>query len=68
MNKIFLTFLLIFCFYLTGCSSFRQAVGSEKIKFDEFSVVEKDKLVMPPKFDLTAEIKTIDNKESNAKH
>ena len=68
MNKIFLTFLLIFCFYLTGCSSFRQAVGSEKIKLDEFAIVEKNKLVMPPKFDLTAEIKSLDNKESNAKH
>ena len=68
MNKIFLTFLLIFCLYLTGCSGFRQAVGSEKIKLDEFAIVEKNKLVMPPKFDLTAEIKTLDNKESNAKH
>ena len=64
MNKIFLTFLLIFCFYLSGCSSFRQAVGSEKIKLDEFSIVEKNKLIMPPTFDLTAEIQTLDNKES----
>ena len=68
MNKIFLTLLLVFCFYLTGCSNLRQAVGSEKIKFDEFSVVEKDKLVMPPKFDLTAETKSLENKESNAKY
>ena len=68
MKKIFLAFLLIFCFHLTGCSNFRQAVGSEKIKFDEFAIVEKNKLVMPPKFDLTADIKSVEKKESNAKH
>ena len=68
MNKIFLAFLLIFCFHLTGCSNLRQAVGSEKIKLDEFAIVEKNKLVMPPKFDLTAEIKSLDKKVSNAKH
>ena len=68
MNKIFLTLLLVFCFYLTGCSNLRQAVGSEKIEFDEFSVVEKNKLVMPPKFDLTAETKSLEKKESSAKH
>ena len=68
MNKIFLALLLIFCFHLSGCSSLRQAVGSEKIKLDEFSIVEKNKLVMPPTFDLTADLKSLEKKESNAKH
>lgn len=68
MNKIFLALLLVFCFHLSGCSSLRQAVGSEKIKLDEFSIVEKNKLVMPPTFDLTADLKSLEKKESNAKH
>ena len=68
MNKIFLALLLVFCFHLSGCSSLRQAVGSEKIKLDEFSIVEKNKLVMPPTFDLTADLKPLEKKESNAKH
>jgi len=68
LNKIFLALLLVFCFHLSGCSSLRQAVGSEKIKLDEFSIVEKNKLVMPPTFDLTADLKSLEKKESNAKH
>ena len=68
MNKIFLAFLLILCFHLTGCSDLRQAVSSEKIKLDEFAIVEKNKLVMPPKFDLNADLKSLEKKESNAKY
>ena len=39
-----------------GCTNFRQAIGSEKMKLDEFSIVEKNKLEMPPKFDLKSEM------------
>ena len=54
-NKIIILLMLI---ALTnfGCTNFRQAIGSEKIKLDEFSIVEKNKLEMPPKFDLKSEM------------
>ena len=54
-NKIIILFMLI---ALTNfrCTNFRQAIGSEKIKLDEFSIVEKNKLEMPPKFDLKSEM------------
>lgn len=36
----------------TGCSSFRQAVGVEKIVPDEFLTIQKAPLVVPPDFAL----------------
>ena len=52
---------------ISGCSNLRQAVGSEKIILDEFAIVEKNKLIMPPKFDLQAELDTTNKSESKAK-
>ncbi len=37
---------------LGGCASFRQAVGAEKVAPDEFRVVTKAPLVIPPEFNL----------------
>ncbi len=37
---------------LSGCQSLRQAVGAEKIAPDEFRVVTKAPLVVPPDFNL----------------
>jgi Protein of unknown function (DUF3035) len=37
---------------VTGCASVRRAVGSEKIAPDEFRVVSKAPLVVPPEFNL----------------
>jgi len=53
---------------MSGCSNLRQAVGSEKIKLDEFAIVEKNKLIMPPKFDLQAELDITSKSESKAKY
>lgn len=36
----------------TGCTSVRRAVGSEKVAPDEFRVVSKAPLVVPPEFNL----------------
>ena len=54
-NKIIILLILI-ASTNSGCTNFRQAIGSEKIKLDEFSIVEKNKLEMPPKFDLKSEM------------
>ena len=53
-------FLISLCF--SGCSNFRKAIGTEKIVFDEFAVVEKRKLIIPPAFDLQSQRK--ENQES----
>ena len=39
-------------FLLSGCSDFRQATGREKIKFDEFTVLEQKSLEIPQNFEL----------------
>ncbi len=37
---------------LSGCGSFRRAVGSEKVTPDEFRVLTKAPLVVPPEYNL----------------
>ena len=52
MNKLFLIILVGVVFLLSGCSDFRQATGREKIKFDEFTVLEQKSLEIPQNFEL----------------
>ena len=64
------TYLIIFVFIIlcvSGCSNLRQAVGTEKIKLDEFAIVEKNKLLMPPKFDLQSELDFTEKSGSKVK-
>ena len=56
MEKTYLIFFVVIILSVSGCSNLRQAVGTEKIKLDEFAIVEKNKLLMPPKFDLQSEL------------
>ena len=67
MKYFVLIVFLILGMSISGCSNLRQAVGSEKIILDEFAIVEKNKLIMPPKFDLQAELDTTNKSESKAK-
>ena len=67
MKYFVLIGFLILGMSMSGCSNLRQAVGSEKIKLDEFAIVEKNKLIMPPKFDLQAELDITSKSESKAK-
>ena len=66
LNKIFIVLLLI-SISTSSCSNFRKAIGSEKNVLDEFSIVEKNKLEMPPNFDLQSEMKTPQKTGSKAK-
>ena len=66
LNKISIV-LLIISFSTSSCTNFRQAIGSEKNILDEFSIVEKNKLEMPPNFDLKSEMKTSHKTGSKAK-
>ena len=63
--KIFIVLLIISS--TSSCTNFRQAIGSEKNVLDEFSIVEKNKLEMPPNFDLKSEMKTSHKTGSKAK-
>ena len=54
-NKIIILLILIASVNFS-CTNFRQAIGSKKIKLDEFSIVEANRLEMPPKFDLKSEM------------
>ncbi len=65
-NNIFIV-LLIISFSTSSCTNFRQAIGSEKNVLDEFSIVEKNKLEMPPNFDLKSEMKKTHKTGSKAK-
>jgi hypothetical protein len=47
-----LTLAALTTFALGGCTSVRQALGSEKMAPDEFRVVSKAPLVVPPEFNL----------------
>ena len=67
MEKIFLVFFIVMIFCVSGCSNLRQAVGTEKIKLDEFAIVEKNKLLMPPKFDLQSELDFTEKSGSKVK-
>jgi len=67
VKKLILICFIIFSFVLTGCSGFRQAVGTEKIELDEFAIVQKRKLVMPPVFNLNLKLEPIKIENSQAK-
>ena len=67
MEKIFLVFFIVMILSVSGCSNLRQAVGTEKIKLDEFAIVEKNKLLMPPKFDLQSELDFTEKSGSKVK-
>ena len=41
MEKTYLIFFVVIILSVSGCSNLRQAVGTEKIKLDEFAIVEK---------------------------
>ena len=49
-NKIIILLILIASTNF-GCTNFRQAIGSEKIKLDEFSIVEKNVSNLPSVFE-----------------
>ena len=66
INKISIV-LLIISFSTSSCTNFRKAIGSEKNVLDEFSIVEKNNLVMPPNFDLKSEMKKTHKTGSKAK-
>ena len=52
MKKIKSTILLVlFSFYLFGCSSVARTLRNEKIEADEFLVKKIEPLSMPPDFD-----------------
>lgn len=38
--------------FAVGCSGFRQAVGAEKVRPDEFRIVTKAPLVIPPEYNV----------------
>jgi hypothetical protein len=44
--------LLVAAMALTGCESIGEAMGTQKVVPDEFTVVEKPALVVPPEFNL----------------
>jgi hypothetical protein len=52
MSKHLLTagIVMVFCVGLAGCSDFRRAIGSEKSAPDEFEVVVRPPLSLPPGF------------------
>lgn len=52
LKKAALISILVASTALTGCTSLKRAVGGEKIVPDEFRVVTKAPLVMPPEFNL----------------
>src|SRR5579871_5204880 len=52
VDRLFLTTVLIAAAGLAGCQSTRQALGMSKVTPDEFRVVTKAPLVMPPDFAL----------------
>ncbi len=50
-KKKFLTSLVLIAIFLTSCDGFRKAVtGSKKPKGDEFLVIKKEPLVLPPDY------------------
>jgi len=51
LNKLLKTFLLLSIFFLTSCTSIKDAVSGKKKKpGDEFLVEKKNPLTMPPEF------------------
>ena len=50
-KKKFLTSLVLIAIFLTSCDGFRKAVtGSKKPKGDEFLVIKKEPLTLPPDY------------------
>ena len=51
LNK-FLTIIIIFSFFISGCTSVKETLsGQKKQNSDEFLVKKKNPLVLPPNFD-----------------
>ena len=48
LNRVIIATALVGAFGLTGCTSTRQALGMTKVTPDEFRVVSKAPLVVPP--------------------
>ena len=71
-NK-FLILLVVIIMTLTSCDGFRKAVtgGSKKPKGDEFLVIKKEPLTLPPDFENlpspNADEETQDEEENNVK-
>ena len=52
LNRVIIATALVGAFGLTGCTSTRQALGMTKVTPDEFRVVSKAPLVVPPDYSL----------------
>ena len=52
MKKLFLFYFLIIAFLVSSCSEFRQVTGREKIKIDEFAILEQKSIEIPETFEL----------------
>ena len=52
LNRVILAGALVAAVGLAGCSSTRQALGMTKVTPDEFRVVTKAPLVVPPDYSL----------------
>ena len=52
MKKLVLLNFLIFVFFVSSCSEFRQVTGREKIKIDEFAILEQKSIEIPETFEL----------------
>ena len=66
MKNIFLHLFLGTIFFVLGCSDFRQVTGREKVKLDEFTILEQKSLEIPETFDLNFSQIT-SSQESNSK-
>lgn len=52
LNRVIVASALVGAFALTGCTSAKQALGMSKVVPDEFRVVSKAPLVVPPDYSL----------------
>jgi len=66
MKKLVLLNFLIFVFFVSSCSEFRQVTGREKIKIDEFAILEQKSIEIPETFELDFS-KINSNNQINAK-
>jgi len=65
LNK-FLTIIIIFSFFISGCTSVKETLsGQKKQNSDEFLVKKKNPLVLPPNFDDLPEPQKENNENEN---
>ena len=65
LNK-FLTIIIIFSFFISGCTSVKETLsGQKKQNSDEFLVKKKNPLVLPPNFDDLPEPQKKNNENEN---